>query len=270
MEARFMNYKIGEFSKITMLTVKTLRYYHEIGLLEPSVICEESGYRYYDATQIKEANLIKLLRAYEFSVKEVQEIMSTYEDESDIQAYLKEQHDAFERKIRRYRELQKKIDNYSIDKEGTHMAQKAIIEKNIESLRIISVTYTGKYQDVGPYIGQLCKVAGPNAAGAPFCLYHDGEYKEDATIEVCLPVKKEIVKKDITNKMLEGGKAITIEHVGPYENLGSSYKAITDYANENNIRTKLPTREHYVKGPGMLLKGNPKKYRTEIQFMVEV
>ncbi|MEX2120445.1 MAG: MerR family DNA-binding transcriptional regulator [Pirellulales bacterium] len=39
-------FSIGEFSKITGLTVKTLRFYHEQGLLVPSCVGEETGYRY--------------------------------------------------------------------------------------------------------------------------------------------------------------------------------------------------------------------------------
>ena len=42
---------IGDFSRATHLSIKTLRYYHEVGLLEPAVIDPDSGYRYYRPAQ---------------------------------------------------------------------------------------------------------------------------------------------------------------------------------------------------------------------------
>ena len=44
-------FSIGEFSKITGLTVKTLRFYHEQGLLHPTHVDSETGYRYYDVSR---------------------------------------------------------------------------------------------------------------------------------------------------------------------------------------------------------------------------
>ncbi len=48
-------FSIGEFSKLTGLTVKTLRFYHEQGLLKPSAVDDQTGYRYYAADKIEAA-----------------------------------------------------------------------------------------------------------------------------------------------------------------------------------------------------------------------
>ena len=45
-------FKIGEFSKFSQVTVKTLRYYDQIGLLKPAEIDRFTGYRYYSASQL--------------------------------------------------------------------------------------------------------------------------------------------------------------------------------------------------------------------------
>jgi effector-binding domain-containing protein len=58
-------------------------------------------------------------------------------------------------------------------------------------------------------------------------------------------------------------------HKGPYDNLTRSYEKISTYVKEHGYKVKLPTREIYVKGPGMILKGNPDNYLTEIQMMIE-
>jgi DNA-binding transcriptional MerR regulator len=53
---------IGEFAQVTQLSVRTLRRYHEAGLLEPAAVDPSSGYRYYASTQIPAAQVIHRLR----------------------------------------------------------------------------------------------------------------------------------------------------------------------------------------------------------------
>ena len=45
-------FAIGDFSRATLLSVKTLRHYHAVGLLEPSEVDADNGYRYYSENQI--------------------------------------------------------------------------------------------------------------------------------------------------------------------------------------------------------------------------
>lgn len=263
-----MTYKIGEFSKITQLSIKTLRYYHDNEILEPSYIDQITGYRFYDDKSYERAKLIKLLRDFDFSIKEIQEIVNNYEDESDIRAYLLEKNEMIQKKIEHYKKLQSRIEDYQSYKEVKTML-KQVKEITIEKSLVASLTYVGKYEDVGIHLGKLFKAVGMNVKGKPFSIYHDEDYKEEnATVEVCIPLKKEVTYKDIETKELKGGKALSIIHVGPYENLSDTYKVLMDYLNENNIESKSPIREHYIKGPGMLLKGNPNKYQTEIRVLI--
>jgi DNA-binding transcriptional MerR regulator len=53
---------IGDFSQITHLSVKTLRRYHEAGLLEPDAVDPHSGYRYYSTAQVPTAQVIRRFR----------------------------------------------------------------------------------------------------------------------------------------------------------------------------------------------------------------
>ena len=53
---------IGEFSRMTHLSVKALRHYHDMGVLEPAAIDPFTGYRSYDATQVVPAQVIRRLR----------------------------------------------------------------------------------------------------------------------------------------------------------------------------------------------------------------
>ena len=62
---------IGEFSKLTHLSVKALRHYHEVGLLVPAAIDRESRYRRYEAAQARDAQLIRRLRALDMPIESI-------------------------------------------------------------------------------------------------------------------------------------------------------------------------------------------------------
>ena len=64
-------YKIGEFSKIVDIPVRTLRYYDEYGILKPSEVDNFTGYRYYSDENILECHLIKLLKSLDFTLEEI-------------------------------------------------------------------------------------------------------------------------------------------------------------------------------------------------------
>ena len=73
----------------------------------------------------------------------------------------------------------------------------------------------------------------------------------------------------VSVRELPGGRAITLIHKGPYDTLGHSYAKIIQYLKSNGHAPQCPTREVYLKGPGMIFKGNPKNYLTEIQMLIE-
>ena len=68
---------IGEFATVTHLSVRTLRRYHEAGLLEPATVDPFSGYRYYEPAQIPTAQVIHQLRQLDVPLVEVQSILAT-------------------------------------------------------------------------------------------------------------------------------------------------------------------------------------------------
>jgi len=136
--------------------------------------------------------------------------------------------------------------------------------KEFEPVKVVSIRYKGGYSDVGKYIGKLYKAAKNQADGAPFNCYYDDEYKETADIELCVPVKKMVTDKEVTCRQLPKIKALTTIHEGSYETLNLAYKALTDYGKEHNLEFTLPSREIYLKGPGMVMKGNPEHYVTQI------
>lgn len=74
-------YKIGEFSKIANVSVKTLRYYDEINLFKPIEIDIYSQYRYYSKTQLNDLYIIKQLQIIGFTLNEILEKWNCFTDD---------------------------------------------------------------------------------------------------------------------------------------------------------------------------------------------
>jgi effector-binding domain-containing protein len=95
------------------------------------------------------------------------------------------------------------------------------------------------------------------------------EFQEVANYETCMPVKGGKSSGDIEVRDLPGGRCVSLLHKGPYDQLSRSYEKALAYVKAKGYRLSSPCREVYLKGPGMVFKGNPKNYLTEIQLMIE-
>lgn len=143
-------------------------------------------------------------------------------------------------------------------------------EKQLTPVLIAGVRMKGKYSDCGEGFARIDKKLGRYINGKAMNLYYDGEYREnDADFEACMPVKKIVDVEGISIREIPGGPCVTLLHKGPYEELSRSYEQIMQYIKDKQYEIILPTREVYLKGPGMIFKGNPKNYLTEIQMLIK-
>src|SRR5438067_4846782 len=104
-------FTIGEFSRITGLTVKTLRFYHEEGLLVPTTVDDQTGYRYYDASLVELARTITFLKELDFSLAEIKELLKAG-DGADITAALERKRGAIDERIRRLKKARRSLDDF--------------------------------------------------------------------------------------------------------------------------------------------------------------
>jgi DNA-binding transcriptional MerR regulator len=264
-------FSIGEFSKVTGVSVKTLRFYQEKGILTPSRVDGESGYRYYDQAKVERARVIVHLRAMEFSLEEINIILKECEDESDILASLHQKKAQIEQRMRRDRDVAACLDRIiAKEQEAQRLMEQsafAVENKSVEAMLMAGIRIKGKYSDCGEGFSKIARALGRHIAGKCFCLYYDGEYREDdADFEVCFPLRKEVSAEGISVRTLPGGQILSLVHKGPYDQLGRSYARILRHAKRRKLEIQLPTREVYLKGPGMIFKGNPRSYLTEIQL----
>lgn len=83
-----------------------------------------------------------------------------------------------------------------------------------------------------------------------------------------MPVRKGRQTEGIVIRELKGGKAVALIHKGAYDQIGRSWEKLMRYVKERELGYSLPLREVYIKGPGMIFKGKPRNYLTELQILV--
>jgi effector-binding domain-containing protein len=232
---------------------------------------ETTGYRFYESAKIEKARVIMRLREMEFSLEDIAAVLGQCADDADILGYLERQKNTLQQRIREDRDivqsLGKIIANENAARRMLEQGAFAVEEKNLGPLLIAGIRMKGKYSDCGAGFSRLGKAIGRYICGKPLCLYYDGEYRDaDADIEPCFPIRKEIEVAGIAVRALPGGPCLSLVHRGPYDQLGRSYAKILKRADEQKLKISLPTREVYLKGPGIFFKGNPRNYLTEIQL----
>ena len=188
-------YRIGMFSKINKVTVKTLRYYDEVGLLIPAYVDEENGYRYYTSEQLPIIHKIKALRQMGFTIDEITLIIKGIKATEIFENRKKELEKAIEESNKQASQINYYLHNL---KEDFIMKYEVLVKELLEvivySKRMILKSYDD-YFKVIPAIGKEIGDANPGMkCSVPeycFNIYHDGEYKEkDIDSEFCEAVPK--------------------------------------------------------------------------------
>lgn len=187
--------KIGEFSRLCRVTVRTLRHYEEIGLVIPEITDKWTGYRYYSVGQMQKMMNILNLKELGFSLDEIRELYNGSTHIPSIKALegkIRICESELERLKTRKAQLAAMIDSQK---------QKKKMEKiYFDSLPAIIVashrTIISAYED----LGRLCvETIGPEMArigcecpepGYCYTIEHGGYKPKDIDIEYCEQVKK--------------------------------------------------------------------------------
>jgi DNA-binding transcriptional MerR regulator len=267
-------YTIGDFSKIIGLTVKTLRFYHEQGLLIPSAVDDKTGYRYYDRSKIETARVITHLKSLDLTIEEIGAILRDAKDDADLREVMERQKALLETKIKRYRTIVRSLNQFLAAEEETRklMTQSTfqVEEKTVEPLLIAGIRMKGRYADSCTGFSRIGKSLGRYICGKPMLLQYDAEFRqEDADFEACMPVRTDKQIDGIMVRRIAGGRCVSCLHKGPYDQMGRSYAQILDYIRGKDYVVQMPTREIYINGPGMIFAGNPRNYLTKIQIMIQ-
>jgi len=188
-------FRIGEFSKLTQVSIRMLRYYDETGLLKPAHIDKFTGYRMYSVEQIPILHKIIFLRDTGFNVSEIAVALSDWYDESII-VQLKKKQQEIQSSIKLGQEKLAKI-NIAIndiwnEKISIHcnVSLKSIPTYRVLSLRRIIPDYFCEemlWQELSDYAKAYH--VDMISTGSDFAIYHDMDYKDsDVDVEVCVVV----------------------------------------------------------------------------------
>lgn len=262
-------YRIGEFSKMTRTTIKTLRYYDEVGLLTPAHVDGASGYRYYDAGQLVALSRILSLRQAGLSVEEVKAVLNG----EDLGGILRFRKGELEAEARRTAVRLSRIASL-MDHEREEIMYQAII-KNLPECTVYSKEGTVKsFADYGSFVLQSaeeCRAANPKirCTQPDYCFvrYLD-EYRErNIRIEYCQAVEKAGVEtKTIKFKTLQSTLAVCVVHRGGYDGLGEAYAFLHRWMEENGYEPSESPREFYI--DGVWNKDCREDWLTEIQMPI--
>ncbi len=269
-------FKIGDFSKLSRISVKALRYYDEIGLLKPVKVDHGTGYRYYSADQLPRLNYIIALKYLGLSLEEIATLIKDSLTPAQIReifmikrAELKQRLNEEQQRLTRVEELLKYF-----TKEGTmpdyQVTVKNIDPQTIASIRAVLPTYgdVGKlFEEVFGYLGSqgITRPVGPT-----LFIGHDPEFKEqDVDVEIGVPIDKAIPGTGrVKIYELHGmEQAACTVYKGPYEDIGEAYSALMAWIESNGYQITGPDRELYLTSPADT--SDPAEYVTEIQFPIE-
>ena len=239
---------IGEFSNICKVSTKTLRYYAEIGLLEPSEVNPENGYRYYSIDQLEKMLFISRLKSYSFSLEEVKDILRDDAEKSDklYTAFLRKKQE-IEKQLYDYSQLLNQLDSdmAAIEQGESIMSYMDDINVHLVDVPQMCLLYVRKsvQQDDFPleYAKSYEKLFKTIATthltmcGAPMVLFHSSEYKT-------------VVK-------------------GPYSDLASVYVKQTEWAEKEGYKCNGPLFEIYVTDPSQV--ADAKDNITEVYYPVK-
>ncbi|RRJ64631.1 MerR family DNA-binding transcriptional regulator [Paenibacillus oralis] len=102
-------FSIGEVSRLKNVTIKALRYYHDIGLLIPAYTNPDNGYRYYTMNQFIDLDIIKICKQSNVGVKEIKALFAKA-DTDYLKLYLEQKNEEIHKKIKKLEELNKRIE----------------------------------------------------------------------------------------------------------------------------------------------------------------
>ena len=262
-------YKIGEFSILSKTTVKTLRYYEKENLLIPAYIDKETGYRYYETSQLIDLSKIISLRQIGMPIKDIKKVQEGY----DLKELLEIRKKEIENNLNLEHIQLSKI-NYLLEEKN--MESKITFKELPKGIAYYREGVIKDYSERASFVlatGEECLKLNPNLKctepGYCYVNYLDGEYREnDIKIRYVETVQEKGLENDSIKFMeLKPINAVCIYHKGSYNNLRDSYNIILKYIDENRYESTEFPRECYI--DGCWNKENEDDYLTEIQVPVK-
>jgi effector-binding domain-containing protein len=269
-------FKIGDFSRLSRVSVKTLRYYDEISLLKPDKLDQFTAYRYYSADQLPRLNYIVALKNIGLSLDQVATLIDDDLTPSQMRNIFILKRGELQQRVneeqRRLEEVERLLGQ--IEKEGSMPDYQVTIKKTQPQLVASIRDVLPAYGEVGPLYGEIFEYLGKKMvfkpAGPLMLIVHDGEFKErDVDVEAAVPIGKKIAGSErVKMAELAGLEQVACTvYKGPYEGVAEAYNEIMTWVERNGYQIAGPNREIYFTDPNKVK--SPSENVTEIQFPVK-
>lgn len=241
---------IGDFSRMTYLTVKALRHYHDIGLLEPVSVDPQNGYRLYGTDQVADAQTIRRFRELEMPTDEIREVLDASDDDRRnevIVAHLDRMQDRLER-------TQSTVESLRSLLRGSGSAV-AVSFRVLQPTPAIGIRERISFDDAeqwcaGAYaeLHEVLVSSGADAGGPDGALYATTFFEDgDGDVTAFVPITGEV---DDVGRVavieVPGFAAATATHRGSFETLDQTYGTLGTRVAELGTGADGPMREHYL------------------------
>jgi len=242
---------IGEFSRMTHLSIKTLRHYHDVDLLVPKAIDPSTGYRYYAISQIRTAQVIRRLRALEVPVDDVRSILAATDPESRgrlMSAHLERLERQLEQTTAAVASLRALLDWSNVPLQIDH--------RTVPDTRALAISERVRHDEgilswwraAFTEIRDAVRALGLDQEGPPGGLYHTELFLEeegDATVFIPVRGPTRTVGRAAPIVIPAAELAVTL-HAGSHDDIDKSYGALGAYVQEHEIGIDGPVREFYL------------------------
>lgn len=244
---------IGEFARVTHLSIKTLRHYHEVGLLAPAHIDQDTGYRHYSLDQVPTAQVILRLRNLDMPVADVKAVLAAQDTAARnqlitahlarLELRLSQTHSVVEA----LRDLLQRPASGSDIKHRTVAAQPAIaIREIVDRQDVVSWLHGALGELYGLAAVQKLHRTGPSGGifASELLVHERGEAL------VFVPVDDHARPVGRVEPLVVPGAELAIAvHHGPLNTIDLTYGDLGTYATRHEIGVDGPLREYYLRNP---------------------
>ncbi len=279
-------FKIGDFSRLTCVSVKTLRHYSENGLLLPAYIDSASGYRYYTADQLPRLNRILALKELGFSLDQVRTIIDEPLTVQELRGMLLMRRTQIAAQLRadEQRLLNVETRLSQIEQETRPLYDVIVREIGTQPMATLRATVANEGRQIAAMFDEVEAFAARHyarAAASPLMLYHDADYREtDLDIEVAVPLLQVVEEQPpIRVRQLPGGRMACAVYTGSYDRTQEVLNTLLRWLALHAYRIAGPLREVYLRygadnadslglSPAFLT-DQPALFVTELQLPIE-
>ncbi|MFG1641351.1 MerR family transcriptional regulator [Amycolatopsis sp. NPDC049252] len=261
---------VGEFSRVTHLSAKTLRHYHDVGLLEPADVDSSTGYRYYSLDQVPAAQVIRRLRDLDMPVADVRAVLSA-EDVAGRNKLIAVHLDRLEAKlveartaVDALRDLLRRSPAGPVVEHRSVPAQPAIgIRAVIDRVDVLS-WWQGALGELNGIVGaQRLHRTGPSGGLFDSDLY---EHERGEAV-VFVPVDGAVRPVGrVTDFVVPAAELAVTVHEGPLDDIDLTYGDLGTYAARHEIGVTGPLREYYLRDP--IETSAEREWRTEVGWPI--